>query len=52
MNVFKIVTTVLIAILMVIFSLIWISTAEQKEYTWVWFLIEVVYICSLFAIWG
>lgn len=49
---FKIVTTVLIAILMIIFLLIWVSTAEEKKYTWIWILIEVVYICSLVAIWG
>ena len=48
----KIITTVLIGVMMLIFMCIWISTAEKKEYTWVWFSIEAVYILSLFCIWG
>ena len=52
MGVFKIVTTVLVGLMMFTFAMIWISTAKQKEYTWVWTAIEMVYICTLFAIWG
>lgn len=48
----KIVSTVLIAILMLIFMIIWVSTSKQKEFMWVWFFIEVTYILSLFSIWG
>lgn len=49
---FKIVTTVLIALMMLAFIAIGVSTAKEKDYTWVWVMIEAVYICSLFAIWG
>ncbi len=52
MDTFKVVVTVLIALMMFMFGLLWVSTAKQKEYSWVWFAIESVYICSLFAIWG
>lgn len=52
METFKIVVTVLIALLMFAFGLIWVSTSKERQYNWVWFAIESVYICSLFAIWG
>lgn len=52
MIVFKILTTVFIGIMMLMFLAIWISTAEEKEYTWVWVLLEIVYVCSLVSIWG
>ena len=52
MGIFKIVTTVLIGVMMLIYFLIWASLAKQREYVWVWVLMEIVYVCSLICIWG
>ena len=48
----KVVATVLIGVMILMFLIIGVSTKDQKQYTWVWFSIEAVYIVSLFAIWG
>ena len=48
----KAVTTTLILLMMLIFLFVWWNSIEEKQYTWVWCLIEGVYIISLFAIWG
>mgnify|MGYP003296208873 CR=1 FL=1 len=52
MFVIKVISTVLIAVLMLIFFCIWVSTAEEKQYTWIWVLIESVYVLSVISIWG
>lgn len=48
----KILATVLIGFMMLMFAIIWICSRDEKDYTWVWMLIESVYALALLALWG
>lgn len=52
MELLKMITTGLIVMMMLIFLAIWASTKENKDYYWIWILIEAVYIFGIVSIWG
>ena len=49
---FKVITTVFIALMMCMFVGIWISSKEEREYYWIWVVMEIVYVFSLICMWG
>lgn len=52
MYTFKVITSVLIILMMLLFIGIWICARNEKGYVFVWVLLEAIYILSLIAIWG